>query len=50
VVINGDNNKQLVTASKLQGQLGYSGIKTGGATTVLSIMYATICYKKYKIK
>jgi hypothetical protein len=28
VVINGNYNKQLITASKLQGQHGYSGATT----------------------
>jgi hypothetical protein len=50
VVINGNYNKQLNTASKLKGQHGYSGATTDGATTVLSIIHATICSKKYKIK
>jgi hypothetical protein len=50
VVINWYYNKQLITANKLQGQLGYSGATTDGATTVMSIIHATICYKKYKIK
>ena len=50
VAMNVNYNKQLNTASKLQGQYGYSGTTTDGATTVLSIIHATICYKKYKIK
>ena len=48
--MNGNYNKQLNNASKLQGPRGYSGATTDGATTVLSIIHATICYKKYKIK
>jgi hypothetical protein len=50
VVMNGNYNKQLNTACKLQGPRGYSGTTTDEATTVLSIIHATICYKKYKIK
>ena len=43
VGINGYYNKQLIAASKLQGQHGYSGATIDGATTVLSIIHDTIC-------
>jgi hypothetical protein len=51
VVMNGNYNKQLNTACKLQGPRGYSGATTDGATTVLSIIHATNkCPKDIDVK
>jgi hypothetical protein len=44
VVINGNYNKQLNTASKLKGQHGYSGARAFNAVLATTLTKKIICF------